>query len=417
MFKNHAEITVIGGGIFGTAMAYYLAKEGRDVALVERRFLASEASGANGGGAGGFGVGNPNLDFEKYRGGQIHELVRQLYSRLSDELGLDIEYRNPGGLLLIRPGELKAYQKIFDAYIDSGLDLKFLSPKEAREMEPELTGKIEAAVFMPARAHINPYLIVQGYGETAQRKYNLKIHTHTAVTGIRVSGGKVEAVETDRGVISTKIVVNAAGAWASHIGTMAGCAIPVLPRRGQAFVTQAIPKRLNHYISIAESPIARTDFKTMVLHDTPDHPTVVDGKVQYRVLYGRQTASGPILFGGRSEFVGFNKQVTRAGVGSVMAHVLEFFPGFKDIRVTRAWAGIMPYSLDGKPILGPVPEVEGFYVATGLCGGGMGTGPVLAKLMVKLINHGKRPGLFDDTSVTRFSGASHRTRFYGCGVC
>lgn len=413
MFKDHAEITVIGGGIFGTAMAYYLAKEGRDVALVERRFLASEASGANGGGAGGLGVGNPHLDFEKYRGGQIHELGRQLYSKLSGELDLDIEYRNPGGLLLIRPGELEAYQKIFDAYIKAGLNLTFLSPQEAREIEPELKGKIEGAVFASARAHINPYLAVQGYGETAQRKYNAKIHTHTAVTGIRVSRGKVNAVETDRGVISTKIVVNAAGAWAKHIGTMAGCEIPVSPRRGQVFVTQAIPKRLNHYISIAESPIARTDFETMVLQDTHDHPTVVDGRVQYRVLYGRQTASGPILFGGRSEFVGFNKQVTHAGVGSVIAHVLEFFPGFKDILVARTWAGIMPYSPDGKPIFGPVPELEGFYVATGLCGGGMGTGPVLARLMANLINYGERPGLFDDTSITRFSSASHRTRFFG----
>lgn len=402
MFKDHAEIAVIGGGIIGSAMAYYLAKEGRDVVLVEKRFLASEASGANGGGAGGIGIGNPYLDFEKYRSGQIHELGRQLYSGLSDELGVDIEYRNPGGLLLIRQGELEAYQKIFNAYVDAGLDLKFLSPKEARDMEPELAGEIEAAVFMSARAHINPYLIVQGYGETAQRKYNIKIYTNTTVTGIRVSRGKVEAVETDRGVISTKIVVNAAGAWAPHIGAMAGCEIPILPRRGQVFVTQAVPKRLNYYISIAESSIARTNFKTMVLHDTPDHPTIVDGQVQYRVLYGRQTARGPILFGGRSEFVGMDKQVTRAGVGSVIAHVLEFFPGFRDILVARTWAGIMPYSPDGIPILGPVPELEGFYVATGLCGGGMGTGPVLARLMVKLINHGERPGLFDDTSVTRF---------------
>ena len=405
MFQDHAEITIIGGGIIGTAMAYYLAKEGRDVALVERRFLASEASGANGGGAGGLGVGKQHLDFEKFRRSQIHELGRQLYSMLSDELGLDIEYRRPGGLTLIRPGELEAYQKIFEAYIKAGLNLTFLSPQEAREIEPELKGEIEGAVFASDRAHINPYLIVQGYGEAAQSKYNLKIYTNTAVRGIRLSKGKVEAVETDRGIISTKIVVNAAGAWASQIAAMAGCDVPVIPRRGQVFVTQAVPRRLNHYISIAESTIARTDFKTMGLHDTPDHPTVVDGRVQYRVLYGRQTASGQILFGGRSEFVGLNKQVTRAGVGSVLAHVLEFFPGFKDLLVARTWAGIMPYTPDGKPILGPVPTLEGFYVATGLCGGGMGTGPVLAQLMAKLINHGERPGLFDDTSITRFSSS------------
>jgi len=325
LFQDHAEITIIGGGIIGTAMAYYLAKEGRDVALVERRFLASEASGANGGGSGGYGAGR-YVDLEKYRFSQIRELGRQLYSNLSDELGLDIEYRHSGGLTLIRPQELEVYQKIFDTYVHAGLNVKFISPQEARRIEPELKGDIGGAVFAHDRVHINPYLIVQGYGEAAQEKYNVKVHTNTSVRGIRLSKGKVEAVETDRGIISTKIVVNAAGAWAPQIGAMAGCNVPIMPRRGQVFVTQAVSKRLNHFIGVAETTIARTDFETMEQQDVIDHPTIVNGRVQYRVLYGRQTAGGQILFGGRSELVGLNKQVTREGVGSIMAHVLEFFP-------------------------------------------------------------------------------------------
>ena len=402
MFQDHAEITIIGGGIIGTAMAYYLAKDGRDVALVERRFLASEASGANGGGSGGYGAGR-HVDLEKYRFSQIRELGRQLYSNLSDELGLDIEYRHSGGLTLIRPQELEVYQKIFDTYVHAGLNVKFLSPQETRRIEPELKGDIGGAVFAHDRVHINPYLIVQGYGEAAQDKYNVKVHTNTSVRGIRLSKGKVEGVETDRGIISTKIIVNAAGAWAPQIGAMAGCNVPIMPRRGQVFVTQAVSKKLNHFIGVAETTIARTDFETMEQQDVIDHPTIVNGRVQYRVLYGRQTAGGQILFGGRSELVGLNKQVTREGVGSIMAHVLEFFPGFEDMLVVRTWAGIMPYTPDGIPILGSVPKLEGFYLATGLCGGGLGTGAVLGRLMANLINHGERPGLFDDTSITRFS--------------
>ena len=383
-------------------MAYYLAKEGREVALVERRSLASEASGANGGGSGGYGAGR-HVDLEKYRFSQIRELGRQLYSNLSDELGLDIEYRHSGGLTLIRPQELEVFQKIFDTYIHAGLNVEFLSPPEARRIEPELKGDIGGAVFAHDRVHINPFFIVHGYGEVAQERYNVKIYTNTEATGIRLSKGKVEAVETDRGIILTEIVINAAGAWASQIGAMAGCSVPIIPRRGQVFVTQTVPKRLYHFIDIAESTIARTNFETMELQDTPDRPTIVDGQVKYRVLYGRQTAGGQILFGGRSELVGLNKQVTCEGVGSIMAHVLDFFPGFEDTRVVRTWAGIMPYTPDSKPILGPVPNVEGFYLATGLCGGGLGTGAVLGRLMANLINHGERPGLFDDTNITRFS--------------
>ena len=402
MFHDHAEITIIGGGIIGTAMAYYLAKAGRDVALVERHFLASEASGANGG-LGGSSGGGHAVDLEKFRFGQIREMGRLLYSRLSDELGLDIEYRHSGGLTLIRPQERDRYQKIFDTYVRNGLNLQFLSPREARRIEPALKGEIGGAVFVPDRIHFNPYLIVHGYGEAAQNKYNLRLYTHTDVRGIQTSGGKIHAVETDRGIISTKIIVNAAGAWASQIGAMVGCKIPVIPRRGQVFVTQAVPKRLNHVIGIAESTLARTDFTTMTEHDTPDYPTLVDDRIQYRVLYGRQTAGGHVLFGGRSEFVGYDKQVPREGVGSVGAHVLEFFPEFEDLSAVRTWAGLMPYSPDGKPILGPVPGLDGFYLATGLCGGGLGTGPVLGQLMAKLINNAEKPGIFDDTSITRFS--------------
>ena len=383
-------------------MAYYLAKEGRDVALVESRFLASEASGANAGGSGGYGAGRYQ-DLEKFRFSQIRELGRKLYSKLSDELGVDIEYRRSGGLTLIRQKELEVFQEIYDNYVQAGLNVKLLSPQEAREIEPELKGDIGGAVFAPDRVHVNPYLIVQGYGEAAQDRYNVKLHTNTSVQGIRQSKGKVEAVETDRGIISTEIVVNAAGAWASNIGAMVGCHVPVIPRRGQVFVTQAVPKRLNHFIGVAESAIARTNFETMEYCDTADYPSIVGGRVVYRHLYGRQTVSGQILFGGRSELVGLNKQVTREGVGSIMAHVLEFFPEFEDLLVVRTWAGIMPYTPDGKPILGPVPGLEGFYLATGLCSGGLGTGAILGQLMANLINRGVKPGLFDDTSITRFS--------------
>lgn len=402
MLKESAEITIIGGGIIGTAMAYYLAKGGRDVALVERRYLASEASGANAGGSGGYGGGR-HVDLEKFRFGQIRELGRQLYSNLSEELGLDIEYRHSGGLTLIRPQELEVYQQIFDAYVKSGLNVDLLSPQEVRRIEPELKGELGGAVFAHDRVHINPYHIVIGYGEAAREKYNAKIHNNTEVRGIRHSKGKMEAVETDRGIISTKIIINAAGAWSPKIGRMAGCEIPVIPRRGQVFVTPAVPKKLNHFIGIAESTIARTNFETMEIQDSPDHPTIVDGRVQYRVLYGRQTVKGQILFGGRSELVGLNKEVTREGISSVLAHVLEFFPGFADLPVVRTWAGIMPYTPDGKPILGAVPKLEGFFLATGLCGGGLGTGAVLGRLMADLINLGEEPGIFEDTSITRFS--------------
>lgn len=408
MFHDHREITIIGGGIIGTSLAYYLAKEGRDVALVERQYLASEASGANGGMLGSPGPG-PYDNYDKYRFGQIAEDGRVLCSHLADELGRDIEYRHPGGLSLVRSKELEAYEKIIAADRQAGFDFQLLSPSEARAREPDLTGDIGGAVLVPGYAHINPFYVVQAFGEAAQARHNLKIYPGNEVRGIRLLEKKVQAVETDRGTIHTEIVVNAAGSWSAHIGAMVGCHVPVIPRRGQVFVLQAAPGRLEHCIGVAESHIARTDFNTMEEHDTPDNPTVVDGRVRYRVLYGRQTTGGHILFGGRSEFVGHNKQVTPEGIGSVVAHVLEFFPSYRDGLVVRTWAGVIPYSMDGKPILGPVPEVKGFYLATGLCGGGFCIGAPLGRMLADLINHGKRPGLFDDTSIERFASSCKKS--------
>ena len=402
MFHDHAEITIVGGGIIGTSMAYYLAKAGQDVALVDRQYLASEASGANGGLLGTPGP-VPYADFEIYRSGQIAEQGRTIFSTLADELGRDVEYRQSGGLTLIRPKELDVFGKILDVYRRENLNFSFLSPQETRELEPDLTGDIGGAVYFPDWSHINPFYAVQAYGEAAQARHNLKIYPNTEVRGIRLSERKIQAVETDRGTITTNIVVNAAGSWAAQIGAMLGCHVPVIPRRGQVFALQAIPDRLNHCIGIAESHIARTDFTTMLEHDTPDNPTMVGGRVRYRVLYGRQTVGGHIVFGGRSEFVGLNKQVTAEGIGSVIAHVLEFFPGYENLPVVRTWAGVIPYTPDGKPILGPVPDVDGFYLATGLCGSGFTIGAPLGQMMADLINHGHRPGLFDDTSIERFA--------------
>ena len=401
MKRDKAEIVVIGGGIIGAATTYYLAKEGRGAVLLEKRYLASEASGSNGGGIGGIGSGR-HTDLERYRFSQLRDLSYQIYRNLSDEIGTDIEYYPQGGMILIRPQEFETFMVIMNKRISEGYNLRYITPEEARNLEPALTGDIAGAILQPDRGSANPLHTTRGYGEAA-RKYGAKVFTQSEVRGIRVSKGKIQAVETDQGVISTNIVVNAAGAWSPEIARMVGLQIPIIPRRGQMFVTQAVPKILAHFIGVAESTIGRLNREKMEEFDTPDYPAVVDGYVYYRVLYGRQTLHGQIQFGGRSEFIGMDKAVTPAGIGSVAEHVIEFFPRFKNFPVIRTWAGIMPYTPDGRPIMGPAPEVEGFFFATGNCGGGFGVGAIFGKLLAGLINKGERPGIFNDLSPSRFN--------------
>jgi sarcosine oxidase subunit beta len=349
-----ADVVVVGGGAVGAAVACALARDGRRVTLVERRGLAHEASGAN--------VGLVTL-FSTYaldepEPGPLHALTRESiawYRRIGEEVGLDVEYEQDGGIVVAETGdELARLRPVFDAYRRHGVPVEWLDPAGVRACEPAFAGdRVVGGVFCEWNGQINPIRLTRALARGA-RQAGATVRLGTAVEGIVVTRGRVTAVRTSAGEIPCEVVVNAAGAWAAEVGAMAGVRVPVVPARGQILLTEPAPRLIRRVLGGVE-PMAR------------------------------QTRRGNVIVGSTVEAVGYDKSVTTETLAAFAREVLPFFPVLRGLRVIRAWAGLRPASPDHRPIVQVLEEPAGLCLAVGhsrrgICYAG-GTGRLVAELL------------------------------------
>ncbi len=357
---NHAaDVVVVGGGVIGTAVAYYAARQGLRVTLVDlpRQGRATSAS-AGGlwslGESVGLGCG---VIFHKARlaKGIAHEgthappqmpksflniamASNAMFPQLSDDLrdlsGMDIEYdRNSLLFLMYDDGdETFARQLWKDCPCGKSLS-EWVTPEELARAEPALTRETRGALRFNGDDQVNPYRLADAFREAA-RALGAAVLTHTEVTGLRVEGGRVTAVETSAGTLPCALVVNAAGAWAAEIGRMAGIVIPVHPVRGQIVGTETLPKLLHASVSTTECYLA-------------------------------QKHHGEIIIGSTTEDVGFDTGITSAAIRTLTAGAIRAVPMLERVGVKRVWSGLRPGSPDELPILGPVDSLGGYMNACG----------------------------------------------------
>ncbi len=382
---NKADAVVIGGGVIGNSIAYYLAKYGVDTLLIERKDLAAGTSGA----CDGFiflQSKKPGFDL------RLALESTRLYENLADELSYDIEYRKCGGMILIETEEqLKAIIELVDGQRKTGLDVKLM--RIPQELEPILSGHIIGATHSPLDAQVNPFKVVLGFAQGAKRK-GAQILTHMEVQAIRtrtVRGElKVDSVITERGEIKTNTVINAAGVHAPVIAKMVGLDLPIIPRRGQVLVTEPLP-------DLVTSLLVDAEYITLKL--APDHRGT-DGLGLGFTL--EQTASGNLLIGSTREFVGYDRRTTYHGIKAITQNVLRIAPALKEVNIIRSFAGLRPYTPDGLPILGKLRGVEGFIVAAGHEGDGIALAPITGKLIAELVVKGKPSISLDEFGLERF---------------
>ena len=191
-------------------------------------------------------------------------------------------------------------------------------------------------------------------------------------------------------------LVLAAGAWCGPLGQMLGLRIPVKPVRGQMWATEALTPRLFHSLSGAESP-AHWSASPGNDSETPPDLTHVKSRRVTRHLYGRQNREGEVIFGGDREVVGYNKSVDAVGIEVNFGHAREILPFLGGLSISRTWAGLMPFSLDGRPIIGRMPQMENLYVVSGLASSGFGRGPMAGKLIADYIHTGHRPPVLSES--------------------
>lgn len=365
MTAETADAVIVGGGVIGTSVGYYLAKGGRKICLIERDGLASAASGSN------VGLVAPVNKIPGIRLRLVWEGA-QAYETLGEELGTDLEYVRSGGMyVFLDQAGLEKGRDHFESQRAVGFPSEWLSAEEVRRRESAFTAPVLGGIYSPLDGHINPFRVTVGYAEAAQR-LGARIIEGSAVTSIEVQSGRVEAVNHREGRVLTRTVVNAAGCQSPEVGDMVGVRVPVLPCRGQVLVTPRIPRYRGHVIMGIEPG-------------------------------ARQETAGGVILGSTTQFVGFNESVDYHTITEFARGAVANYPFLRSLSVLRAWAGLRPASPDDIPILGPVGEPAGYFLATGHFRTGVATAPVTGRVMAEMLL-GQTPYLaIEECNYARFA--------------
>jgi len=333
---------VIGGGVGGCSILYWLARLGWDDAvLVERADLTSGSTFHS---AGLVGQLRSSLSLTK----MMMESV-ELYRTLEAEVGLETGWREVGSLRLASSEERMeeiarqaGWAKTF------GLPLELISPAEAQAMFPPMSiGGVLGAAFLPTDGYIDPSQLTFALAEGARRR-GAEVNTNTRVTGIRTQHGRVVAVETDRGEIETEIVVNAGGMFAGELGGLAGVTVPVVPMAHEYLVVK--PSGLPLDMPTMRDPSLLVYFR---------------GESGGLVMGGYERDPAPWgLDGIPADFNGKLLAEDWDRFEELMQNAIVRVPELADAEVVRLINGPEAFTPDGEFILGP-SEVRGFWVAAG----------------------------------------------------
>jgi sarcosine oxidase subunit beta len=392
---TETEILIIGGGIAGASTAYYLAQYAHNVTLLERGEIASAASGVNAGSIGAIGWGNmPNLQAYLTMGSL------EIFKSLQLELGHDIEFRQSGSLQAIHTEAQYAFARDRMLHLRAnGYRIELLTTREARSIEPEINPALLGCLYMPLRAQADPQKATRAFA-VAAAQHGARILTHHEVTAMHPRGDGTYDVITPQETFRAETLVIAAGAWCKIMGEFLGLRIPILPVRGQMWATESLAPRVFQTISSTESAL---QWQVDLGNDSETPPELTHRGEQRltRHLYGRQTRKGEIIFGGDRQLVGYNATPDPAGIEVNHTHATEVLPFLRARTITRTWAGLMPFSLDGTPLIGKIPQRDRLYLVSGLASSGFGRGPMAGKLLADYIHTGHRPAVLEKADPAR----------------
>jgi sarcosine oxidase subunit beta len=352
-----ADVVIIGGGVMGASTAYHLGSRGfKDVLLLEREpFFGTQATGRCAGGV--------RYQFSTEINVRLSLLSLPMLDRFEEELGQPIDRRRIGYLFLLTDEDgVSQFKEIVTMQRRLGVNTEWLTPAEIASRVPPLNlNGVLAGTNHADDGLADPNSVVQGYVSGA-RRLGVKLFTEVEVTDIQTEARVVRGVVTNQGYVATPVVVNAAGPWAGAVGEMAGVDIPIVPLRRQIAVTGPLP----------ELP--------------PDFPFVIDFE---RSLYFHPEGDG--LLTGMSnpdENVSFDQSVDSDWELVHFEAAMERLPLLEQAGIASRWAGLYEVSPDAHPILGRIPQLEGFYCVGGFSGHGFMHGPICGLLLAEEILDG-----------------------------
>ena len=364
------EIIIIGGGVIGTACAYFLSKRGLKTLVLERSHLGAGASGTT---ASIVSIGGSSSTPEPLQPLNVESYHLILDAEKDFERPLEIIR---GGALYAAMSEQEVLElQAFDKEIRKmGIDCELMNGPEARREEPLLCSEVEAGLLNPASYHLNPFRLVDGYLSTALDKGS-RVEYGVEVHGLEVSNDRIDRVVTNKGDYHADWVVVAGGAYSPQILSSLSVQIPIVPARGQVILTEACQRMTDHVI--------------MFLNH----------------LYIRQTASGNFYLGSHTEFVGFENRITLEKISAFTKAFVQAVPLLGRLRALRFFAGFRPICEDNLPVIGPMPDCSRLIVAAGHGRAGVRFSAGTGKAVSELIADGETEHSIEAFAVDRFAGS------------
>lgn len=355
---NTAEVVIVGGGIIGCASAYYLAKKGCSVIVLEGSdYIGNGGSSRNGGGVRQSGRDPRELPMVMWG-------IRNVWPTLSEELGVDVEYTQKGNLRLGKTqAHLQILQGLTDRAVACGLDVRMISGEEVREINPYLSEEVIGASWCPTDGHANPLTATLGYYKRA-RELGVRFITGEPVEKLVMVKGKVRKVVTENNVYEGEKVLVAAGYDSRKITASVGIDVPMQKVKLTCLVTEAEAYMFEQMLGTAEA-----DF------------------------YGHQSKHGSFVFGGSTGLEPCDKDNGTPISASISAScicrgIMKYFPALKDAKIVREWSGFIDECADKIPVISPVEEVPGLYLACGFTGHGFGIAPGAGVNIAEMITDG-----------------------------
>ena len=392
------DVAVVGSGVIGAACAYFLARSGMQVALVERREVASGASG----GCDGIIIAQ---DHQPGYDSSLTIASNRIFRELTKELDWDFEYSQKGTLLVIETEEEREFMlDRMRQQIEGGLPVRFVDSQELYDQEPLLAPGLQGAIECATDAACMPIHLAVALVRGA-RRLGAEVHTFEEVRQIILDRqGRIAGLTTDKREIRTSRVINCCGAWAPFLGKMVGLDIPIQPRRGQVVVVEQAAQVGHRMISEAHYIMAKF------------HPELTEGTDSEILKYGvafvfEPTVSGTMLLGSSREFAAYDTRTTLPVLRAIIRRAIRFIPSLARLHCIRTYAGLRPFTPDHLAIISAVEEVPGCYIAAGHEGNGIGLAPLTGQLMSQII-HGE-PTTVDVAPLrwSRFRDGTRGSRF------
>ena len=375
-----AAAVVVGSGAFGAATACHLARRGVDVVLVDQHALGSQTSPR----AAGLTSQAASLPVMA----RLRREACEAFERFEADTGRSAGFHRSGSL---KASYTEAGERRLRADLDLarslGIETRLVSADEARRLAPHFEpGPARAIGYVPSDGWLDPATVAVAFATRASA-LGARLRPFTRVTGLLRDGDRVAGVATAAGEIRAPVVVDAAGAWTRAVAAAVGIRLPLVTVRHQLYVTEPIAgvEPLQPIVRLIEASVyVRYCDGGLMFGGYEDAPLVVDPAT---LPPGFQVAQLALDLG-----------VLQALTDEVVAH----FPALKDADIAIHRGGLPTMTPDGNPILGPVPGLDGLYVASGCCVGGLSLSPAAGRALADLIVDGRSDPDLAPVSVERF---------------